>query len=110
MRTDSKMRDDLRETLESVRWTNIIDNLTPTSTLAIDLQTPIFSDVFHEVGYAKFETILRGAVFEVMAQKYLDVDVPSTFADIKIKPVFDKILMHDINAKQLHQWQKMPLP
>ena len=99
MRTDSKMKDDLQETLESVKWTSIIDNLTPTSTLAIDLRTPIFSTVFHEAGYAKFETILKDAVFEVMKPKYIDVDVPITFADLKIKPMFDKIAMHDIKAK-----------
>jgi len=99
MRTDSKMKDDLQEKLESVKWTNIIDNLTPTSTLSIDLRTPVFSAVFHEAGYAKFETILRDAVFEIMKPKYIDVDVPSTFADLKIKPMFDKIAMHDIKAK-----------
>ncbi|MBF86341.1 MAG: hypothetical protein CL489_17945 [Acidobacteria bacterium] len=99
MKTESRMKDDLQERLQSPKWTDIIDTLTPTSTLTIDLRVSEFSDLFNEVGYAKFETMLRDVVFGIMKQKYLDVDVPSTFADIKIKPVFDKILMHDINAK-----------
>ena len=52
-----------------------------------------------EAGYEDFVDLLRNAIYTVMKQKYLDIDVPSTFADIKIKLEQDKILMHSISAK-----------
>ena len=99
MKTESKMADDLVETLSSVKWTNIIDGLTPTSTFTIDPRLDVFSDIFMEAGYEDFIDLLRNAIYTVMGQKYSDIDVPSTFADIKIKLEQDKILMHSISAK-----------
>ena len=99
MKTESKMTDELVETLSAVKWTNIIDSLTPTSTFTIDPRLDVFSDIFMEAGYEDFVDLLRNAIYTVMEQKYNDIDVPSTFADIKIKLEQDKILMHNISAK-----------
>ena len=99
MKTESKMTDELVETLSAVKWTSIIDSLTPTSTFTIDPRLDVFSDIFMEAGYEDFVDLLRNAIYTVMKQKYSDIDVPSTFADIKIKLEQDKILMHNISAK-----------
>ena len=99
MKTESKMKDELVETLSSVKWTNIIDSLTPTSTFTIDPRLDVFSDIFIEAGSEEFTNLLRNAIYTVMKQKYSDIDVPTTFADVKIKLEQDKILMHSISAK-----------
>ena len=99
MKTESKMTDELVETLSAVKWTNIIDSLTPTSTFTVDPRLGVFSDIFMEAGCENFVVFLRNAIYTVMRQKYNDIDVPTTFADIKIKLEQDKILMHDISAK-----------
>ena len=99
MKTESKMTDELVETLSAVKWTNIIDSLTPTSTFTVDPRLGTFSDIFMEAGCENFVVFLRNAIYTVMKQKYNDIDVPSTFADIQIKLEQDKILMHDISAK-----------
>ena len=99
MKTKSCMTDELTEVLQSVKWTSIIDSLTPTSTFTIDPQLKAFSDIYIESGYDDFVDMLRNAIYTIMEQKYVDIDVPSTFADIKIKLQQDKILMHRISAK-----------
>ena len=99
MKTKSCMTDELVDTLSSVKWTSIIDGLTPTSTFTIDPRLEAFSDIFMESGYDDFVDLLRNAIYMVMKQKYIDIDVPSTLADIKIKLQQDKILMHRISAK-----------
>ena len=85
MKTKSKMTDELVETLSAVKWTNIIDNLTPTSTFTIDPRLEEFSDIFIEAGFDDFVDMLRSAIYTIMKQKYIDIDVPSTFVDMKIK-------------------------
>ena len=72
MMTESKMYDDLVETFQGVKWTNIIDNLTPTSTLTIDPKIPEFSETFLESGCEKFMGMVKRAVFAIMKQKYSD--------------------------------------
>jgi len=99
MKTKSKMTDELTEVLQAVKWTNIIDCLTPTSTFTIDPQLEAFSDIYIESGYDDFVDMLRNSIYTIMEQKYVDIDVPSTFADMKIKLQQDKILMHRISAK-----------
>ena len=82
MKTESKMTDDLVETLSTVKWTNIIDSLTPTSTFTIDPRLGIFSDIFMEAGCEDFVDLLRNAIYTVMKQKYNDIDVPSTLRSV----------------------------
>ena len=98
MKTMSRMTDELTETFTSVKWTSIIDNLSPTSTFTLDPRLKEFSEIYHESGYTHFEEIVRNSIFSVMKQKYIDIDVPSTFQDLKIKLEQDKISMHDITA------------
>ena len=59
MMTESKMYDNLVETFQAVKWTNIIDNLTPTSTLTIDPKLPAFSETFLESGCEKFMSMVK---------------------------------------------------
>ena len=99
MKTSSKMYDEITETLQAVKWTSIIDSLTPTSTFTLDPRLKEFSDIYIEAGYDKFVELLRRSIYSVMEQRYTGIDVPSTFADIKIKLQQDKILMHKISAK-----------
>ena len=99
MMTESKMYDNLVETFQAVKWTDIIDNLTPTSTITIDPKLPEFSETFLEFGCEKFMGMVKRAVFTIMKQKYLDIDVPSTFDGLKVKIQEEKILMHNITAK-----------
>jgi len=99
MKTTSKMYDEMAEVLQAVKWTNIIDSLTPTSTFTLDPRLKEFSDTYIEAGYDRFIELIRRAIYSIMQQKYTGVDVPSTFADIKIKLQQDKILMHKISAK-----------
>ena len=54
MKTESKMTDELVETLSTVKWTNVIDSLTPTSTFTIDPRLDVFSDIFIEAGCDDF--------------------------------------------------------
>ena len=76
MMTESKMYDDLVETFQGVKWTNIIDNLTPTSTLTIDPKISEFSETFLESGCEKFMGMVKRAVFTIMKQKYIGIDIP----------------------------------
>ena len=99
MKTESKMTDELTEVLQAVKWTKIIDGLTPTSTFTIDPRLEEFSDIFIEAGFDDFVDMLRSAIYTIMKQKYIDIDVPSTFVDMKIKLQQDKILMHSVTAK-----------
>ena len=70
MMTESKMYDGLVEIFQGVKWTNIIDNLTPTSTFTIDPKLPEFSETFLESGCEKFMGMVKKAVFIIMKQKY----------------------------------------
>ena len=63
MKTESKMTDELVETLSTVKWTNIIDSLTPTSTFTIDPRLGAFSDIFMEAGCEEFIDILRNSIY-----------------------------------------------
>jgi len=85
MKTKSCMTDELTEVLQAVKWTSIIDGLTPTSTFTIDPRLEEFSDIYIEAGYDDFVDMLRHSIYTIMEQKYNDIDVPSTFADMKIK-------------------------
>ena len=96
--TESKMFDDLVEIFQAVKWTEIIDNLTPTSTFTIDPKLPEFSETFLESGCEKFMGMVKKAVFIIMKQKYIGIDIPSTFDGLKIKIQEEKILMHNIKA------------
>ena len=98
-RTASRMEDDLTSVLQSVKWTSVIDSLTPTSTFTLDPFQPVFKDLFLEAGYTTFTDVLRKAVYNIMHDKYIDIDVPSAFDKLKIKLEIDKIFMHDITAK-----------
>jgi len=98
MKTMSRMTDELTEALHSIKWTRIIDGLTPTSTFTIDPRLKEFTEIYAEAGYDGFEEMVRNSIYTIMKEKYVDIDVPSTFQDIKIKLEQDKILIHDITA------------
>ena len=82
MKTKSCMTDELTEVLQAVKWTSIIDGLTPTSTFTIDPQLEVFSDIYIEAGYDDFITMLRKSIYTIMEQKYNDIDVPETLSNL----------------------------
>ena len=55
------MMDELTEVLQAVKWTSVIDNLTPTSTFTIDPRLDIFTDIYIEAGYDDFIDMLRNS-------------------------------------------------
>ena len=91
--------DDMTAILQSVKWTNIIDHLTPRSTFRLDPSTEEFAELYVEAGYYGFIKNLRASIYTIMKQKYGNIDVPSAFADLQIKLDYKKKLIHDITAK-----------
>ena len=69
MNTESKLRDNLVEIFSELKWTNIIDGLTPSSTFTLDPEHLDFLDIYLEAGPQKFLDLVKDAVFVVMAQK-----------------------------------------
>jgi replicative DNA helicase Mcm len=99
MNTESKLRDNLVEIFSELKWTNIIDGLTPSSTFTLDPEHLDFLDIYLEAGPQKFLDLVKDAVFVVMAQKKNGVDIPTTFSDLQVSIQQEKILLHNITSK-----------
>jgi len=99
MNTESRLRDNLVEVFSAVKWTDIIDGLTPSSTFTVDPELPEFMDIYLEAGPQKFLDLVKAAVFIVMAEKKTGVDIPTTFSDLQVSVQKNKILLHNITSK-----------
>ena len=98
MKTESKHQDELEVILRSVKWTTVIDQLSPTSVFTIDPSSSKFIDIYVDAGHESFINIVKKSVFNIIQDKHPGVDIPSAFVNLKIKIQREKLLMHDIDA------------
>lgn len=99
--TDSAMRDRLVGVIEKHKdWITIITKLKPNSIVYANVSEPEFVD-YYLSDSTQFRGEYRKAILTILQEIYPDIDVNSTFNDLRIEfTTDDTILLHDINPEE----------
>lgn len=100
MMTESAIVGALKDILYARSHTDIIDALRPNGTFVLDVSPEDLTDLFVESN-SHFEDYVRRAVFEILAEKKADIDVPHTYKNLKFRFNFGEVnSMHELNARE----------
>jgi len=98
--TDSAVQDAIYEILNYREWNDKLSGLRPTDTVTIDISDEKFIDLYIQ-RQGDFITLLRQAIYRVLQQRFVGVDIPTAFGSLKIKLTSgDVIHMREINSKK----------
>jgi replicative DNA helicase Mcm len=98
--TDSAIQDAIYEILNHRDWNDKLSGLRPTDTITVDISHDDFIDLYLQ-RQGDFMTIFRNAVFRILQQRFVGIDIPTAFSDLKIKLTSgDVINMREINSKK----------
>ena len=82
--TDSAIQDAIYEILNHRDWNDKLSGLRPTDTITVDISHDDFIDLYLQ-RQGDFMTIFRNAVFRILQQRFVGIDIPTAFSDLKIK-------------------------
>ena len=98
--TESAYKDEVVNALTSRRWTKIIDALRPSGVFVLNGMEEPFAELILE-NKDRFMGVLRESIYEILKQRHPDIDIESTFTDLKIRLTIDESTpMHELNARQ----------
>lgn len=98
--TDSALQDTIFEKLNHREWNDKLSSIRPTDTIAVDISSDEFLDLYLE-RQGDFMQLFRNAVFRVLQQRLVGIDIPTAFESLKIKLTSgNEIHMREINSKK----------
>jgi replicative DNA helicase Mcm len=98
--TDSAIQDAIYEILNHREWYDKLSGLRPTDTVTVDISNDDFIDLYL-LRQGDFMTLFRNAIFRVLQQRLVGIDIPTAFEQLKVKLTSGNIIhMRDINSKK----------
>jgi replicative DNA helicase Mcm len=98
--TDSAIQDKIYESLNHREWNDKLSSIRPTDTITVDISSDDFVDVYLS-RQGDFIPLFRRAVFRILAQRLVGIDVETAFSQLKIKLTSNENMpMREINSKK----------
>lgn len=98
--TDSAIQDKIYDVLNHRDWNDKLSSIRPTDTVTVDISHDDFIDLYLS-RQGDFIPLFRRAVFRILAQRLVGIDVETAFSELKIKLISDQNMpMREINSKK----------